>query len=117
MASLEGKKGFAVVTEGANNAAVDTQITIELEAEGVAREVVHRVQTMRRSAGFDIADHIVLYYDASPDIIQILSSFADYIQQEVLADDIVEGVPADTDAAETHKFIGVNVELGVKKVG
>ncbi len=34
----------------------------ELEAEGMAREIVHRLQTMRRSAGFEIADHIVIYY-------------------------------------------------------
>ncbi|MFH0769409.1 MAG: isoleucine--tRNA ligase, partial [Chloroflexota bacterium] len=62
--------------------AIDPTVTPELEAEGIAREVVHRLQTMRRSAVFDIADHIVTYYQGDAYMKQVLEEFADYIKQE-----------------------------------
>ena len=58
------KEGIAQFTTGAYLVAIPTEISPELAAEGMAREVVHRLQMMRRSAGFDIADHIITYYQS-----------------------------------------------------
>jgi isoleucyl-tRNA synthetase len=107
--------GFASVKEGNNSVAVSTEITMELEAEGFAREIVHRVQTMRRNAGYEIADHIILYYDGAAHFVQSISAFADYIRQETLAVDIEEDIPEDADARESIKLGGGNLSLGVKK--
>ena len=112
-----GGSGYAVVSEAANNVAISTYITVELQAEGMAREVVHRLQTMRRTAGYDIADHIITYYDGDAYFVQSISAFADYIRQETLSVDIEEGVPDDADLKEAHKISGYNLWLGVKKAG
>jgi isoleucyl-tRNA synthetase len=110
------EKGVSVVSEGGYGVAVSCYITAELEAEGMAREVVHRVQTLRRNAGYDIADHIVLYYEADAFIMQSLSSFADYIMQETLARSIEDALPDDVDLKEEFKVSGYKLVLGVKKV-
>jgi isoleucyl-tRNA synthetase len=110
-----GGAGYAVVSETPNNVAVSTHITIELEAEGIAREIVHRLQTMRRTAGYEIADHIITYFEADASFVQTISAFIDYIRQETLSDDIEEGIPDDVDLQEEHKIIGYHLSLGIKK--
>jgi len=114
VAGKEGS-GYKVVAETSNNVAISTVITMELEAEGMAREIVHRVQNMRRSAGYEIADHIHIYYEADAFIMQSLSSFADYVRQETLALSIDDTIPDDVDAKETFKVSGYTLLLGVKK--
>ena len=106
----------AVVSETGSAVAVSTYITMELQAEGIAREIVHRLQTMRRTAGYEIADHIIMYYEGDAFFVQAISAFADYIRQETLADDIEEGIPEDVDLQEEHKISGYHLTLGVKKV-
>jgi isoleucyl-tRNA synthetase len=110
-----GMSGYAVVSEPPYSVAISTYISLELETEGMAREIVHRLQTMRRTAGYEIADHIVAYYDGDASFVQTVSAFADYIRQETLAVDIEEGVPDDADVKETHKINGYPLVLGVKK--
>jgi isoleucyl-tRNA synthetase len=107
--------GYVVAGETTNNVAVSTVITVELEAEGMAREIVHRVQNMRRSTGYELADRIHIYYEADAFIMQSLSSFADYVMQETLAISIDEGISDEVDASETFKVSGYTLRLGVKK--
>lgn len=113
---MEAAGKYAVVTEGNNSVAIFTPITIELEAEGIAREIAHRVQSMRKTAGYDITDHIVFYYDGPANFVQSISAFSDYIRQEILADDIEDFVPESVDLQEEHKINGYPIKLGVKKV-
>ena len=94
---------------------LDTNITVELEAEGMAREIVHHLQTMRRSAGYDIADHIIACYEGDAYFVQAISSFADYIKQETLSRELIEGVPEGVDLKETYKISGYSLLLGIKK--
>jgi isoleucyl-tRNA synthetase len=108
---------YAVVSEAGKSVAVSTYITVELQAEGMAREIVHRLQTMRRTAGYEIADHIIVYYEGDAYFVQSISAFADYIRQETLADAIEEGVPDDADLKEDHKISGYHLSLGIKKAG
>jgi isoleucyl-tRNA synthetase len=119
LARVAGKEesGYVVVSETSNNVAVSTYITVELEAEGIAREIVHRVQTMRRTAGYDIADHIITYYEGDAAFVQDISAFADYIRQETLSRELEEGVPEDADFQETYKISGHSLLLGVKRAG
>jgi isoleucyl-tRNA synthetase len=92
-----------------------TEISPELKAEGLAREVVHRLQTMRRSAGFDIADRIVTYYQGEGDVGKVMEGFADYIKQETLSLELVEGTPPEGAFTDTHKLGGYEILLGVKR--
>lgn len=96
--------------------AIPTEITPELAAEGMAREIVHRLQTMRRSAGFDIADYIITCYQGDDYIRQVMGDFAGYIKQETLSQQLDEGVPEEGVFKESYKLGGYQVLLGVKKL-
>ena len=115
---LDGQENYIVVAEGNVNSAIYTELTPELEAEGMAREIVHRLQTMRRSADFDIADHIETYYEADEYVCGVMTAdmTAGYIKQETLSRQLTEGLPGEVDYRETFKLSGHEVLLGVKKV-
>ncbi|MCJ7811513.1 MAG: isoleucine--tRNA ligase, partial [Dehalococcoidia bacterium] len=72
IAALEKEEGYVVVSEAAINTGLNIYISDELKREGMARELVHRLQTMRRSAGFEIADHIVIYYQGDEHIRKVM---------------------------------------------
>jgi isoleucyl-tRNA synthetase len=110
------KAGYVVVTEGSHAVAISKDIPDELLAEGVAREIVRRLQTMRRSAGFDIADHIVTCYQGDDYIKQVMSQFADYIKQETLSKELAEGAPGTGAFSESHKLSGHELTLGVRRL-
>jgi isoleucyl-tRNA synthetase len=66
-------------------AALDTTITPELLAEGLAREFVNRVQNMRKEAGYNVADRIVVYYKAPEEVAKAIEQLSDYVCGETLA--------------------------------
>ncbi|OGO19835.1 MAG: isoleucine--tRNA ligase, partial [Chloroflexi bacterium RBG_16_50_9] len=113
------KNSAYVVDDPANpTTVIDTRVTPELEAEGMAREIVHRVQGMRREANFEIADHINTYYESDDYVRSVMASksIAEYISQETLSRQIIEGLPENTDFKESFKLGGHEVLLGVKRV-
>ena len=112
------KKGIAQFTTGVYLVAIPTEISPELQAEGMAREVVHRLQTMRRSAGFDIADYIITYYEGDAYVRQIMENenLADYIRQETLSEELVSGVPSEGVFTESHKLGDHDILLGVRRL-
>jgi isoleucyl-tRNA synthetase len=105
-----------VSSEGGITVAMDCDVTPELAAEGLAREIVHRLQNMRRSAGFDIADHITTYCDGDSYTKQVMQYWADYIKQETLSGELVEGIPEEDAFIEDYKLSGHEIQLGVKRV-
>jgi isoleucyl-tRNA synthetase len=113
------KPNFITSAEGEVAVAVSKDIPQELLAEGLAREIVHRLQTMRRSAGFEIADYITTFYQGDEYIRQVMTDtkLANYIKQETLSRQLVEGAPAEGAFTETHKLSGHTIVLGVKKLG
>jgi isoleucyl-tRNA synthetase len=119
LAALAKEPGYLVDDEAAPTTVIDTRVTQELEAEGMAREIVHRVQGMRRSADFDIADHINTYYQGDDYIRGVMKngSLAGYIAQETLSRGLIEGLTEDVDFKESFKLSGHQVILGVKKLG
>jgi isoleucyl-tRNA synthetase len=111
------KPDYAVGNLSVASTAMHTKISPELAAEGMAREIVHRLQTMRRSAGFDIADYITTYYQGDAYITGVMAGFADYIKQETLSHQLVEAMPEAGAFTERHKLGGHDVLLGVKRPG
>jgi isoleucyl-tRNA synthetase len=90
LVSHEGTAGHAVGRETGAIAALVTETTPELEAEGLARELAHHVNTMRKEAGLDIADRISLRYDGA--LAPTIERFKDFLRGEVLASSVTSGV-------------------------
>jgi len=109
--------GYVVILEGSNAVAIPTEIPSKLQLEGMAREVVHRLQMMRRSAGFDIADYITTYYQGDDYTRQVMTDFGDYIKQETLSRQLIEEVPKEGTYTESRKLGGHETLLGVKRLG
>jgi isoleucyl-tRNA synthetase len=85
----EAREGLAVASEPGVIVAVDTTLTPDLVAEGLARELVRRVQTARKNAGFRIKDRIVIYYEVGVELAELMSAWGSYIKHETLAADLV----------------------------
>jgi len=115
--SVTKHKEWPLASEGDVMVMLDTDITPELAAEGMAREIVRRLQMMRRSAGFEIADHIIVYYQGDEYIKRVVADFTDYIKQETLSEQLIDGVPAEGAFQENFKLEGHELLAGVKKLG
>jgi isoleucyl-tRNA synthetase len=90
LVSHEGEAGHAVARESGLVFALDTTLTPELEAEGLARELAHKLNDLRKEAGFDIADRIALRYDGA--VAATVERFKDQIAEEVLATTVTRGL-------------------------
>ena len=90
------RAGFSVAQDGGYLVAITTTLTPELEQEGNARELVRRIQQLRKDAGLEISDRITLYVSDSPLTAGLLASYGDYVKDETLTVDLVRnGVPGD----------------------
>ncbi len=107
---------ISVAEDGGSGVALDTTITPELADEGLAREIVHRLQTMRKNAGFDIADYITTHYQGEADLTRVLRQFEGYVRQETLSRELVEGPPPEGAHVEEHKLGGHTVRLAVRRL-
>ena len=107
---IESKEGFDAAKENNNFIILNTTLTEDLINEGIVRELVSKVQNLRKVKDFDVADRITLYYDG--DIESIISEFTDYIKKETLSVDIVKK----EDLSENFNLNGIDVKLDVEKV-
>ncbi len=110
------KEGYAVASEGAYLAALVTDLTPELEKEGLAREFVRRVQDLRKSAEFDISDRIKVSYEATPKLAEALHDFKDYVMAETLTVEMKAEKPSVDLPQVTSEFDEETVTVGVEKV-
>ena len=99
--------------EGELGVAVDTDITPELAKEGLTREIVHRLQTMRKTAGFEIADYIVTYYQSDEYIQGVMQTFDHYIKHETLSVEVYHSLAPESVVMEDHKIGDHVIKLGV----
>ena len=107
---IESKKGFDAAKENNNFIILNTTLTEDLINEGIVRELVSKVQNLRKVKDFDVADRITLYYDG--DIESIISEFTDYIKKETLSVDIVKK----EDLSENFNLNGIDVKLDVERI-
>ena len=111
----ESKEGFAVASEGAYLAALVTELTPELVNEGLVREFVRRVQSLRRDADLEIADRINLYFTASTRLTEAVQAFEDYIKEETLARVLTAGVMPEGLPFLQDEFDGETVRISIEK--
>ena len=111
---LEAVSGYAVSQDGGLVVALETALSPELVAEGRAREIVHRVQTLRKEAGLDVADRIELEYAAAPELQEVVNQHAAYLRRETLA---VELRASESPAghAWTGEIEGQGLRLGLRR--
>ena len=107
---------YSVSLEGGYMVAVDTTVTPELAEEGLSRELVRRIQNLRRSAGFEITDRIVTSYQGPQQVGDVMTKFADYIRQETLSEDLTETEPEEGAHVDRQRLDGMDLILGVKRV-
>jgi isoleucyl-tRNA synthetase len=108
--------GLAVAADRFVTVAIDTTLTPELRAEGLAREIIRRTQEMRKNAGFNIEDRITTYYVAEGELAEVLSAWSAYLCAETLTTQLVAGAPVEGAYVEEHKIEGMGLILGVKRV-
>ena len=87
---ISSKEGFNVGMENNNFIILDTTLTEELILEGIAREMVSKVQQLRKNKDFNVADRITLYYSGDEAVDNCVAEFAEYIKNETLSLDIVK---------------------------
>ena len=113
-----GLQGLTVASDEAGYAVgLDTALTPELREEGLARELVHRIQNLRKAAGLDIADRIVTYYQGWPGLQDVLARHGDYVRQETLSLELVAGPPPQGAFAQEQVVDGQRLLLAVRRAG
>ena len=86
--SSEDMPGWLVATEGRLTVALDITVTDALRREGVARELINRIQNLRKDSGFEVTDRIDIVIESRPEIEEALSSHGGYICEQTLADSV-----------------------------
>ena len=84
----DSKEGFDVATDTNNFIILNTELTNDLIMEGIARELVSKVQNLRKAKDFDIADRITLYYNGDEEVTNAVNKFDEFIKSETLSLDI-----------------------------
>ena len=107
------KEGYVTENDAVETVVLDTNLTPALVEEGFVREIVSKIQTMRKDAGFEVMDRIVVYEKDNEKVEGIFKAHKDEIQKEVLADDIIFG--SAEGFTKEWNINGEKVVLGVLK--
>ena len=109
---VSAKDGYDVQKEGNNFIMLNTNLTDDLINEGYARELISKVQNLRKEKDFDVADRINLYYESNKKLEEVLKAFEDMIKKEILAIEFIK----EKDLPNEFDLNGLSVKLDVKKV-
>ena len=110
--TINSKDGYKAVMLNYKTVIINTALDKDLINEGIAREIVSKVQNLRKTSGFDIADRIDMIYNASKEVVDAINEFKEYIMDEVLALTLEE-----SDMAETEfKINDYDMKVSIKQV-
>ena len=104
---IDAKDGFDVGMDNNNFVILNTTLTKDLINEGIAREIISKVQTMRKNYNYELTDRINITYSADEDIKLAIDDFKDYIMHETLAKTIEKG------SANGEKFMIDDKEITI----
>ena len=107
-------EGYYVQSEGGRAIALDTVITEDLKLEGFARELVNKIQTTRKEAGFDVSDRICTVISGGPDSMRALEVHRDYLMKETLSVSLAHGEP-EGEYVREWDVNGEKVAVGVRR--
>jgi isoleucyl-tRNA synthetase len=115
LVSTEAAAGLAVAADRLITVGIDSALTPELKAEGLARELVRRIQDMRKKADFNIEDRISTWYQAEGELGAVFEKWAEYIQSETLTTELSAGAPPEGAYVEEQTVEGEKVVLAIKQ--
>jgi isoleucine--tRNA ligase len=111
----EDVPGWLVANDGNITVALDVTVTPELRNEGMARELINRIQNIRKGNDFEITDKVIVEMTATPEIREAVEAFGDYIAGQVLADNIILSDTVDGDDARDLELDGIVAFAKVSK--
>jgi isoleucyl-tRNA synthetase len=117
--TMRAPEGYSVEREGAHAVALEQAIDEELREEGWAREVVHAVQSARKTGGLEVEDRIALRLGGDPALLAAATKHGEYVSKETLAVDFELGADATLDAPDYSAEIevdGLKLTIGLKRV-
>jgi len=98
------KRGWSIARDGELGVGVNTTVTEELKNEGLVRELIHKIQLMRKEANFDLTDRIKICFETGQELARAINVNIDYLKTETLAVDVCEGL----EAGETKNVLNIN---------
>lgn len=107
--------GWQVASEGGVTVALDTNLNDDLLAEGTARELVNRIQNLRKDKSFEVTDRIRIALEGHESVVPAVEKFGGYIQNEVLATDL--NLVADLRTGDEIEIDEVSMRIAIEKVG
>ena len=110
----EDVPGWTVANEGALTVALDVEVTDDLRREGIAREIVKKIQAVRKDSGFDITDRISVLISSSEQSNAAVEQFREYICNQVLADSLT--IDAALVSGEDIELDGATIKVSVNKI-
>lgn len=113
--SSESAEGYVSASENGLTVVLDVHLTPELVNEGILREIVSKIQTMRKEAGFEVTDRIVLRYKADGKSLEVIKSSENELKTAVLAAKVVEEDPSTAGYMKEFTVNDDNVALSVEK--
>jgi len=109
------KTGWCVITEDNLGVAINTTITKELANEGLVRELIHKIQLMRKEADFNLVDRIKIFYQTNDALKEAIIKNLDYLKHETLAIDVVEGIKI-ADITNVIDINGIETKIALQKI-
>ncbi len=112
----EALEGYSVAEAGEFLVGVCVVIDEDLRDEGLARDLVRRIQALRKEAGFEIDNRIRVYYEGDSQIARVFEKHREYIMTETLSEEVVPRAPRDELTGKPYNVDGLKVTLWVEKV-
>ena len=112
LVTMQGLEGYAFAGEGSIGVVLDTHISEELREEGHLREIISKIQNMRKDKGFEVADKIKLYVAGNEMLLDVIKKFAEVIKKETLTQEIVYSEEANyTETVINGEKLNMTVEV------
>lgn len=112
LVTMQGLEGYAFAGEGSIGVVLDTHISEELREEGHLREIISKIQNMRKDKGFEVADKIKLYVADNEMLLDVIKKFADVIKKETLTQEVVYSEEANyTETVINGEKLNMTVEV------
>jgi isoleucyl-tRNA synthetase len=108
--------GWVVEAEAGITVAIDAELDEALIEEGLAREFVNRIQNMRKDAGFDVTDKIIINFTASENFVKAIKNFNQYISTETLAEKLSEAKNTENGFTQEFKIGEFDCSINIEKV-
>ena len=111
--TTEDLPGWKIASDGPLTVALDVTLTDELQAEGIARDLVNRIQNIRKDKDFNVTDRINVRIERHEEVEAAVENFRDYIKAEVLADSLIMASEVEGEQVELSDELIIGIEVSL----